>query len=526
MLFINGVFHSMVSRNDLFCAMEVKNGKITRIFKRPDEVPSDANAIDLKGRHVYPCLIDPHTHLLMTLGVMASGLSVCRIVPPDRIEPCDLAGVEKRIRDYSSRQPKNAVIALNNYILSAISEQRMPTKDELDDWTGGRAAVVYNIDGHSSALSSKMLERIGIDPKGHDGVLQGEQNEKAQGRILDAVSSSIGLKALAKGIGAFHNSCAEFGIGMIGALEGNGDSIKDTSTALVARLARHFDIGVRLYLQYTDEGRVRPFTKFMKNLRVGGCGDWEMDGAVGAHSAAFLLPYTDTGLSHECYYSQDFVNEKVSEFSGKGYQLASHAIGDVAIERLASALELTDSRLMHRIEHCEFISDDTLEKIRGRNYAAVMQPGYAWIDKRYLHTYEKYLPEEVLKNMKLKSISKAGLCLCGSSDSPVQELDPYLQMLGMVQFYNEAESLSPFEAMCAYTKNAARCMQAEDDYGTLEPGKAADFFTADSDFFTLSTEEIASFRPECTYYGGKTYRKRKGSIFELIGMLLKPAKKI
>ena len=526
MLFTNGVFHSMVSEEDRFCGMEVIDGKIARIFRSPEELPAGAPSVDLEGKHVYPCLIDPHVHLLMTVGVMASGFSICEIVPPDRIEPSNLAGVEKRIRDYASRQPKNAVIALNNYILSAIDERRLPTKAELDAWTGGRAAVVYNIDGHSTSLSTKMLERVGIDPQGHNGVLQGEQNEKAQGRILDAVSASIGLKALAKGIGEFHNTCAAYGIGMVGALEGNGDSEKDTSTALIARLARHFGIQVRLYLQYTDENRVKPFAKFMKNLRVGGCGDWEMDGAVGAHSAAFARPFTDTGLTADCYYTQDFVNERVTLFDKDGYQVASHAIGGRAIERLANALDKTGSGRLHRIEHCEFISDETLEKIRGRNYAAVMQPGYAWIDKRYLHTYEKYLPKETLDGMKLRSIMGAGLCLCGSTDSPVQELDPFMQMLGMVQFYNEAESLTPFEAMSTYTKNAARCMLADDEYGTLEVGKAADFFIADRDFFTLRPEELAAFRPKETYYGGKAYKKKKGSLAELIGMLLTPPKKI
>ena len=525
MLFTNGIFHSMLSEDDRFIAMEVENGIITRIFRNPEELPAGKQTVDLGGRHVYPCLADPHVHLLMTVGVKASGFSICEIVPPDRIEPSNLAGVEKRIREYASRLPANAVIALNNYILSGIDERRLPTKDELDKWTSGRAAVVYNIDGHSCALSSKMLKLIGIDPEGHDGILQGEQNEKSQGRILDAVSASIGLKALAKGIAEFHNACAEYGIGTVGALEGNGDSKNDISTALTARLARHFGVRVRLYLQYTDESRVRPFVKFMKHPRAGGCGDWEMDGAVGAHSASFTLPYTDTRLSANCYYGSEFVNETVSDFDRKGYQLASHAIGERAVELLASALERTYSGRLHRIEHCEFISDAVLERITGRNYAAVMQPGFAWIDKRYLHTYEKYLPEEVVKSMKLRSINNA-LCLCGSSDSPVQELDPFLQMLGMVQFYNEGESVTPYQALCAYTKNAARCMQDEDEYGTLEPGKAADFFTADKNFFTLTPEEIASFRPACTYYGGKAYKKKNGSVTELIRMLLTPPKKI
>ena len=88
--------------------------------------------------------------------------------------------------------------------------------------------------------------------------------------------------------------------------------------------------------------------------------------------------------------------------------------------------------------------------------------------------------------MRLKSLVDAGVCVCGSSDSPVQDMDPYLQMLGMVQFYHEEESLSPYQAFRCYTANAAKSIEEEAVRGTLEVGKAADFFTAGRDFFTLS----------------------------------------
>lgn len=526
MIYRNGIFHSMVSEDDVFCGMEVEKGRIKRVFRDPSEISGTADAVDLEGRHVYPCLIDGHTHMLLTISVMAMGFNACEITGSG-VEPHSIAGVEKRVREYASKQRGDAVIAINNYILTAIDERRMPTKEELDDWAGGRAIVIYNIDGHSTSLSTKMLELIGIDPSGHDGVLQGEENERAQGRIIDCVGSGIGLKTLAKGIGRFHNYCAEYGINIVGALEGNGDSEKDSTTNLIVRLARHFNVGVRLYLQYTDYERVRPFEKYMKNRRVGGCGDWEMDGAIGSHSAAFDIPYKDDGTVASCYYTQEFVDSRVKEFDEKGYQIASHAIGQLAIERLLKAYEGTSGRTFNRIEHCEFgLEEAEKELIKGR-YAIMMQPGYAWIDKRYLHTYEQYVPEEIWKNiLKLKKLYRAGVCICGSSDSPVQDMDPYLQMLGMVQYYNEEESLTPFEAFTTYTKNAARALMEEKDYGTLEEGKIADFFTADSDFFKLESEEIVNFRPVQTYYGGKPYKQMKGTVSELVKMLLTRPKKI
>ena len=266
-LFYNAKIHTMVSETDLASWMLVRGGRIEAIGS--GDAPEAPRAVreDLQGRHVYPCLIDAHTHLLLTLGVMAMGFNACEITE-NGVEPHTVEGVGERIRAYALRRKKNEVIAINNYILTAIDERRMPTKEELDDWGGGRPVVIYNIDGHSTALSTAMLRLIGIAPEGHSGVLQGEENERNQGRIIDTVSSLITLPVLAKGVANFHDYCAAYGIGIVGALEGNGDSPKDPTTKLIAQLARHFGVGVRLYLQYTDFERVRPFEKYMKKLEV------------------------------------------------------------------------------------------------------------------------------------------------------------------------------------------------------------------------------------------------------------------
>ena len=513
-LFYNGIFHSGISEDDTFSFMSVSNGRITGTYSEYPSGMRFSEEIDLNGKHVYPCLIDGHVHMLFTIAVMAMGFDVCEITS-DGVKPDTMRGVEERIRAFARKKPKNAIIAANNYILSAIDERRMPTRQELDDWAGGRAIVIYNIDGHCTSLSSKMLEKLGINPEGHDGILVGEANERNQGKLTDIIGNSISLPVLAKGIGNFQNACAAYGISTVGALEGNGDSEKDITTKLILHLSRHFDVGVRFYFQYMDIARAQKLSRYQKRPRIGGCGDWEMDGSVGSHSASFPVPYKDTGTASPCYYTQDEVNSSVREAASKGFQVASHAIGENAIKLLATALNGVENGVFNRIEHCEFISDETLELLNPEKYAVMMQPGYAWIDKRYLHTYSQFLPDEVISAMKLKSIYDK-MCLCGSSDSPVQSMDPYLQMLGMTGFYIPEQSITPYQAFRAYTVNPAKALLEENERGTLEKGKAAAFFTADKDFFSLSPSEIADFRPLATYYGGRKYRNKKGTVGELL----------
>ncbi len=519
-LYYDGIFHSGVREDDVFSCMAVTNGKIVATYSKKPTGKVFQKEVSLGGQHVYPCLIDGHIHLLFTVAVMAMGFTVCQI-SGGGVQPNTIAGVEAKVRAYARKQKSGAIIAANNYILTAMDQQRMPTREELDDWGGGRPVVLYNIDGHSTALSSAMLRLLGLEPVGHSGILQGEENERVQGRLTDIIGAQITLPTLAKGVAAFQNACADYGIGVVGALEGNGDSPKDSTTSLIVHLARRFDVGVRFYFQYKDAARAAQYAKYQAFPRIGGCGDWEMDGAIGAHSAAFSLPYRDTGEQAPCYFTQEQADEMVRQADAKGFQIASHAIGDLAIQRILTALEQLPGKTLHRIEHCEFPSEESLSVLKQGRYALMMQPGYAWIDRRYLHTYQSYLPQELIGRQVLRSLYDAGICVCGSSDSPVQDLDPYLQMLGMVEHYTEQESVSTFEAFRCYTANPARALLEEDRRGTLEVGKAADFFTAKADLFSCTPEQLVSFRPTQTYYGGKPYRRKTGSVAEFLRCLLK-----
>lgn len=519
-LYKDGIFHSGVTEEDVFSYMVVSDGKIIGTYKEEPDPSAYDQEISLLGKHVYPCLIDGHIHMLFTIAAMAMGFNLCEI-SEEGVTPGTLAGVEEKLHRYAKGKKEDEIIVAHNYILSAIEERRLPSKEELDLWADGRPVIIYNIDGHCSALSTAMLEKIGIDPEGHDGVLSGEAHERVQGTLTDVIAAGITLPKLAKGIAAFQNACASYGISVVGALEGNGDSPEDKSTALIVKLARYFDVGVRFYFQYMDIKRVEKLSKYLKKPRLGGCGDWEMDGATGSHSAAFYQPYLDSGKTAPCYYSQEFVDKAVKTADEKGYQIASHAIGEAAIERLISALSKTTSGRLHRIEHCEFHSDQSLEELKKCRYAVMMQPGYAWIDKRFLHTYTQFLPEEIICRLRFKTLYDAGICLCGSSDSPVQELNPYIQMMGMVDFYHPEESITAYQAFRTYTDHAARAIQEEDERGTLEIGKQADFFTADQDFFALDAEGIRDFRPFQTYYAGKAYKKKTGKVTELVTMMLK-----
>lgn len=521
-LYVNGHIHTMTGEEAVFSSMGVDNGRIRYVG---NEVPQGYDCVvDLEGKHVFPAMTDSHLHLLYSLVLAAGSFQVCDISPAG-VVPSELAGVGERIRNYCEENPKRKIITGNGYIASAIAEKRLPDRHELDAWSGGRAVIIYNIDGHSSAMSTKLMELLGLDTKEHNGIFSGEAHEFIQGKVTNLIASAVTPALIAKGIANFSNTCAEYGIARVCAMDGNEDVERDILTALLVFIAKRMDIGVRLFPQYMRLERAGRLSKHMLRKRVGGCGAWELDGSVGSRSAAFREPYLSGEQGH-LYYRDEHVDAKVRKAFAGGFAPSAHAIGECAIEQIVTAYEkaeelIPESGAMPRIDHFEFPSKKAVELIKKRRIAITVQPGFSWVDKRWLKSYEQFLSAEIIKQqLPLRELHEAGVCICGSSDSPVQSVSPYEQMLGMVDFYLPEQSLSNFAALLSYTANPAKMLGEEENFGTLELGKSADFFICVTDLVNCSANELANAKAEKMYVGGKEYKKKKGCMRELLKLIL------
>lgn len=528
-LYFNGNIHSMVSENDIFSVMVTEGEKIAYTG---NEIPEGAfdKKIDLQGKHVFPTMTDSHLHLLYTIVLSAASFNICEITS-DGVKPDNLSDIGKRVKDYCKANPKQKIITANGFIISAVKEKRLPTRFELDEWSDGRAMIVYSIDGHSSAISTKLMEMLKLPKENSDGVFSGEAHEFMQGKVTTLIASNVTPAIIAKGIANFSNLCASYGISRVCAMDGNEDVENDILTKLLAFLSERMDIDVRLYPQYMDYSRLDFFRKKQKTLRAGGCGVWELDGSVGSHSAAFYEPYSDNGVQGHCYYKKEKIKEKVKEALSKNIRLSSHAIGESAIDQITEIYGELESLIpktgaMMRIDHFEFPSEKAVELIKKLPLAITVQPGFSWIDKHFLKSYKQFLPEHIInRQLPLKELLSADVCVCGSSDSPVQSVNPYEQMLGMVDFYIKEQSISPFEAMKTYTVNPAK-MLGEENTGTLQKGNYADFFVCDRDILSCEGTDITLCKAEYMVVRGFRYKEKKGSVTELLKMLLTKPHKI
>jgi predicted amidohydrolase YtcJ len=104
---------------------------------------------------------------------------------------------------------------------------------------------------------------------------------------------------------------------------------------------------------------------------------------------------------------------------------------------------------------------------------------------------------------------RAGLTVAGSSDAPVISAAPLLgirdaliRRTGGGQVLGPAERLTAREALALYTTEAATAMHREDEIGSLQPGKLADFVVLDANPLQADPGRITGIQVLATVVDG------------------------
>jgi predicted amidohydrolase YtcJ len=111
------------------------------------------------------------------------------------------------------------------------------------------------------------------------------------------------------------------------------------------------------------------------------------------------------------------------------------------------------------------------------------------------------------------------MTVAGSSDAPVITADPLLgirdailRRTGEGRVLGPGERLRARDALAIYTRGAAFAMHREDEIGSLEPGKLADFVVLDANPLEIDAERIDGIRVLATVTGG-TPVYQSGNLF-------------
>jgi predicted amidohydrolase YtcJ len=417
----------------------------------------------------------------------------------------------------------------------------LPYHHDLSAVSPDNPVLLTHASGHSCLANAKAMELAGItkattDPPGGEIVRDpagrpiGAFRETAQRLVGRAMAHSetkrteaertaeerkaIELaveECLSKGITSLHDAGASF-----------------ATIDLYKSLAEEGKLGIRIYAMIGESND--RLQEGLPRYRIEGAGQNHLtvrsikrllDGALGAHGAWLLEPYSDltssTGLNTT---PLDEIKETARLAIENGFQLCTHAIGDRANREILDIYEETSSThpdkkdLRWRVEHAQHLSPADIPRFGGLGVIPSMQGVHCTSDGPWVI---KKLGEERAREGAYvwRKLIAGGAVICNGTDAPVEDVDPIPSFYATVSrkmkdgavFFPE-ERLTREEALRTYTLNGAYAAFQEDVLGSLQPGKLADITVLSQDIMTVPEDEILKTEVVMTIVGGRVlYQK-------------------
>jgi predicted amidohydrolase YtcJ len=466
--------------------------------------PMADRVVDLPGTTILPGFIDTHVHLT---GTTLSAIGI----PLERAKSAeDLLGM---VAEELRHSPEK--VLAHGFDESRWPVPRLPALAELDD-LGEVPIILIRADGHIALANSAAIDRSdafqddGVD-RDADGRATGTVRQQANRRLQrwfhEALSDhelrelqlqAAGL-AVSRGVTCVHEMAVP---------ENHGR--REVEVLMEHR--RQLPADVVVYVADKDI----PWVMDLGLETLGG--DLSLDGSIGARTAAMSEQYADGDGQGVLYERDDELAEVFHNAHLAGLQVATHAIGDAAIEQALRVWERVyhslDSRQRrhfrarrHRIEHFELPGGDHVERAAALGLAVSVQPSFdaEWgqPDALYEHRLGRHRAERMNP---FGTLLARGLEVGAGSDSPVTPLDPMHGIVALETHHDPAQRMSREDAIRLFTIGSARLAHLEDKKGQLRPGTQADFAAYEADpFFAPNIREL---RPVMTVSRGREVYER------------------
>ena len=526
MMIHGGPIHTGVEASPVAEAVVVQDGRIAWVGARADapQTPADMRVIDLRGASLYPGFTDGHGHLA---GIGARELTL-------NLEGAtSIAEAMARLSEWSEANPEGPITG-RGWIETHWPEGRMLERSDLDAAAPGRVVLLGRSDGHALVASTAALEAAGVTadteaPFGGD-ILTDEAGAP-NGLLIDAAMALVdGLRPADSE--AFRRQAYEAGFNVYARYGWTGIhsmSVPIEDVPLMEAMAEAGEAPLRVYNSVTPEGLERLIESGPREAADGRITTravkFYMDGALGSRGAALFEPYADA--PHTSGLMQMTAEQALPAYRAalrNGVQITTHAIGDRGnaqvldwyAEVLGEANPGADPRW--RIEHAQVLRPADFARFHDIPVIASMQPSHAIGD---LHFAPDRLGEERLDGAYAwRSLMDAGVTVVGGTDAPVERGDPLIEFYAAVARrdlngfqgpdWRPDEAVDRADALRMFTLAPAYASFREDELGTIEVGKRADFSVFDINLMTAPAEDIPNGRALMTVLDGEIVWRADG----------------
>lgn len=506
-----------------------------------DDAPRASRVIRLGGRPIAPAMVDHHVHLLNT------GLSLWN---REHEQPLylELGGlispqaVAAALAARAAQMPPDSWVLGKGWSQGNWGSGELPERRELDAAVPSQPVFLSRVDGHAGWVNGPALTQAGLLTGGSDpaggavrrrpngepaGVLMERANEPVLSRIPKPDPKVIraalrrGAEALARqGVSDVFDAGFLTPPGVVN-LQEDLQSILN----LLVEEDRRAPLPLRIHLMIPAPSALAEaviaapqlYRRLSPRVRVTHLKLFT-DGALGSRGGLLTEPYSDDPATHGVSrMSAEEVRRWAARAIDAEFDVATHAIGDAAVERtldvyeslLAARPGLEPKRL--RVEHFSVARASDFERAARLGVLLSIQPNFVWPDDRGRAMEDARLGERSERAYAWGRLLALGARLAVGSDYFTFPFPPLMTMHSAVTRANSdglpAEGWHPQERL---ERGAAwRLMTTLQDMGggahprQIAVGEPADLVVLSADPLTVPTSEILGIDVEVTILGGE-----------------------
>ncbi|EAQ40798.1 amidohydrolase [Polaribacter sp. MED152] len=511
LIVINANAYTVNSNFDNVEAFAINDGMFVAIGSTSDiqEKYQSDNIVDAKNQTIVPGLIDAHCHFYR-MGLQQQKVDLEGTTSYD--------DVLERLVEFQKEKNTNYITG-RGWDQNDWEIKEFPTKEKLDELFPNTPVAVTRVDGHALLVNQAALDLTEITNE--TKVTGGEiikKNGKITGVLIDSAMDFIKIPTVSKeeAVQALLDAqdiCFSYGLTTV------DDAGLDRNTIeLIDDLQNNNSLKMRIYAMisgdkqeqidyYLDKGIYKTDYLNVRSFKVYG------DGALGSRGAAMRKSYSDRDNHFGALiYSPEKYQELAKQIAASEFQMNTHAIGDSAntwlVKTYNNVLKNKQNRRW-RIEHAQIISPEDFKNFD--NILPSVQPTHATSDMYWAEDrvgFERMKGAYAFKDL-LDNYGKVAL----GTDFPVEKVNPFYTFYAAVarkdlnnypeKGFQMENALSREETLKGMTLWAAYSNFEEDEKGSIEIGKFADFVILNQDIMTVEEAKLPKTKALATYLNGE-----------------------
>ncbi len=518
LILVHGHVITVDARFSIAEAVAIANGRFTAVGTTSDIeklAAAGTRRVDLHGQTVIPGLADGHLH--DAGGGPGVDLSRARTIRDV------LDAIAARVK---VSHPGDVIVTNSDWHEAQLAEHRLVYRKDLDTVSPDNPVVVVR-GGHEYILNSAALARWKIDrntPQPDGGRISRDAAGDLNGELIDAAKRFVDLPApprlTIEALAEQHHTLNAAGLTSI---RYPGASIEQYRvlqqmrdrgllTMRVSQLMRppadtleHLRAAMDSWGVNADEGD--------DWLRIGGI-KMAIDGGFegGWMREPYAEPWGESGKYFGVHGDRTAFITAVREVNRRGWRVATHAVGDAAIDLALDGYEAAnaDRSIAGRrwsIEHGFIPQDDQFPRMK-KLALVISAQDHLYLAGPSLVSY--WGAKRAAWTTPLRAYLDRGFIVAGGTDSPVVPYPPLWVIYHFVTRdtisggrLGQDQRITRREALQVETINNAYLTFEERDKGSIEPGKLADLVVLPEDILTCPDKDIERLRVSMTMVGGK-----------------------